>query len=240
MENDVHDFGQARAIKQWAVADRPREKFIALGRETLSDAELLAILLGHGYQAVSAVELARRLLRRFDNDLGKLARCNLQEITQVKGIGVAKGLTIAAAMELGRRRKNVQQATRTYKDSASIYNDFKHLFEDLLHEEFRILLLTRSLRLIAEKRISIGGINNTIADPKKILREIILYQASMVVLMHNHPSGNLVPSEPDRDITRRLSYLAKQLDSKIADHLIFTNDSYYSFSDEGEQSLRAA
>lgn len=240
MENDVHDFGQARAIKQWALADRPREKFIALGRETLSDAELLAILLGHGYKAVSAVELARRLLQRFDNDLGKLARCNLQEITQVKGIGVAKGLTIAAAMELGRRRKNVQQETRTYKDSASIYNDFRHLFEDLLHEEFRILLLTRSLRLIAEKRISIGGINNTIADPKKILREMILYQASLVVLMHNHPSGNLVPSEPDRDITRRLSYLAKQLDSKIADHLIFTNDGYYSFSDEGEQSLLAA
>jgi DNA repair protein RadC len=240
MENDVHDFGQARAIKQWALADRPREKFIALGRETLSDAELLAILLGHGYKAVSAVELARRLLQRFDNDLGKLARCNLQEIIQVKGIGVAKGLTIAAAMELGRRRKNVQQETRTYKDSASIYNDFRHLFEDLLHEEFRILLLTRSLRLIAEKRISIGGINNTIADPKKILREMILYQASLVVLMHNHPSGNLVPSEPDRDITRRLSYLAKQLDSKIADHLIFTNDGYYSFSDEGEQSLLAA
>jgi DNA repair protein RadC len=143
-------------------------------------------------------------------------------------------------MELGRRRKNVQQETRTYKDSASIYNDFRHLFEDLLHEEFRILLLTRSLRLIAEKRISIGGINNTIADPKKILREMILYQASLVVLMHNHPSGNLVPSEPDRDITRRLSYLAKQLDSKIADHLIFTNDGYYSFSDEGEQSLLAA
>jgi DNA repair protein RadC len=200
----------------------------------------LAILLGHGYKAVSAVELARRLLQRFDNDLGKLARCNLQEIIQVKGIGVAKGLTIAAAMELGRRRKNVQQETRTYKDSASIYNDFRHLFEDLLHEEFRILLLTRSLRLIAEKRISIGGINNTIADPKKILREMILYQASLVVLMHNHPSGNLVPSEPDRDITRRLSYLAKQLDSKIADHLIFTNDGYYSFSDEGEQSLLAA
>ena len=240
MENDVHDFGQARAIKQWALADRPREKFIALGRETLSDAELLAILLGHGYKTVSAVELARRLLQRFDNDLGKLARCNLQEIIQVKGIGVAKGLTIAAAMELGRRRKNVQQETRTYKDSASIYNDFRHLFEDLLHEEFRILLLTRSLRLIAEKRISIGGINNTIADPKKILREMILYQASLVVLMHNHPSGNLVPSEPDRDITRRLSYLAKQLDSKIADHLIFTNDGYYSFSDEGEQSLLAA
>jgi DNA repair protein RadC len=240
MENDVHDFGQARAIKQWALADRPREKFIALGRETLSDAELLAILLGHGYKTVSAVELARRLLQRFDNDLGKLARCNLQEISQVKGIGVAKGLTIAAAMELGRRRKNVQQETRTYKDSASIYNDFRHLFEDLLHEEFRILLLTRSLRLIAEKRISIGGINNTIADPKKILREMILYQASLVVLMHNHPSGNLVPSEPDRDITRRLSYLAKQLDSKIADHLIFTNDGYYSFSDEGEQSLLAA
>jgi DNA repair protein RadC len=240
MENDVHDFGQARAIKQWALADRPREKFIALGRETLSDAELLAILLGHGYKTVSAVELARRLLQRFDNDLGKLARCNLQELTQVKGIGVAKGLTIAAAMELGRRRKNVQQETRTYKDSASIYNDFRHLFEDLLHEEFRILLLTRSLRLIAEKRISIGGINNTIADPKKILREMILYQASLVVLMHNHPSGNLVPSEPDRDITRRLSYLAKQLDSKIADHLIFTNDGYYSFSDEGEQSLLAA
>jgi DNA repair protein RadC len=240
MENDVHDFGQARAIKQWALADRPREKFIALGRETLSDAELLAILLGHGYKAVSAVELARRLLQRFDNDLGKLARCNLQEIIQVKGIGVAKGLTVAAAMELGRRRKNVQQETRTYKDSASIYNDFRHLFEDLLHEEFRILLLTRSLRLIAEKRISIGGINNTIAEPKKILREMILYQASLVVLMHNHPSGNLVPSEPDRDITRRLSYLAKQLDSKIADHLIFTNDGYYSFSDEGEQSLLAA
>jgi DNA repair protein RadC len=228
------------SIKNWSQDDQPREKLLYKGKATLSDAELLAILLGHGYKAVSAVELARRLLQRFDNDLGKLARCNLQEIIQVKGIGVAKGLTVAAAMELGRRRKNVQQETRTYKDSASIYNDFRHLFEDLLHEEFRILLLTRSLRLIAEKRISIGGINNTIAEPKKILREMILYQASLVVLMHNHPSGNLVPSEPDRDITRRLSYLAKQLDSKIADHLIFTNDGYYSFSDEGEQSLLAA
>lgn len=240
MENDVHDFGPSRAIKQWALEERPREKFIALGRETLSDAELLAILLGHGYKSVSAVELARRLLRRFDNDLGKLAKSSLQEINQVKGIGVAKGLSIAAALELGRRRKMVPQETRAYKTAAAIYNDFKHLFDDLGHEEFRILLLTRNHRLITEKRISIGGINYTVADPKKILREMILYQASLVVLMHNHPSGSLVPSEPDRDITRRLSYLAKQLDSRVSDHIIFTNDGFYSFSEEGEQSLLAA
>jgi len=240
MENDVHDFRPSRAIKLWASEDRPREKFIALGREALSDAELLAILLGHGYKSVSAVDLARQLLQLFDNNLGKLASCNLQELNQIKGIGVAKGLSIAAALELGRRRKIVRQENLIFKSASGIYQAYRHLFEDLLHEEFRILLLTRSLRLITEKRISIGGINNTTADPKKILREMVLYQASAVVLMHNHPSGNLIPSEADREITRRMAYLAKQLDSQVTDHLIFGNDGFYSFAEEGEQSLVAA
>lgn len=240
MESEAHDFKLPRTIKGWALAERPREKFVSLGREALSDAELLAILLGHGYKSVSAVDLAKNLLRRHDNDLGKLARCSLQELQQIKGIGMAKGLSIAAALELGRRRKNSRQDPTAYFSASGIYKAFQHLFEDLLHEEFRVLLLTRSHRLIAEKRISVGGINNTTADPKKILREMILHQASVVVLMHNHPSGNLKPSEADRSITRRLSYLAQQLDSQVSDHIIFGNDGYYSFAESGEQSLITA
>lgn len=240
MENDVHDFKLPRGIKHWASEERPREKFIGHGRESLSDAELLAILLGQGYRSVSAVDLSRQLLARYNQDLSKLASSSLLELTQIKGIGTAKALSILAALELGRRRSSVTNNQIIFKTAKSIFQSYRHLFTDLPHEEFRILLLTRSMRLIAEKRISIGGPNGTVADPNKILKEMILHQASSVVLMHNHPSGNLAPSESDRAITRRLVHLARELGSEIVDHIIFTNDSFYSFSDQGEKSLEAA
>ncbi len=240
MEQNVHDFRLPRGIKHWATEERPREKFISHGRESLSDAELLAILMGHGYRSVSAVDLARQLLARYDNDLSKLANSSLLELKQIKGIGTAKALSILAALELGRRRNSIPFNKLSFKTAKSIFQSYRHLFADLPHEEFRILLLTRSMRLIAEKRISIGGPNGTVADPNKILKEMILHQASSVVLMHNHPSGNLTPSESDRSITRRLAQLAHALGSEVVDHIIFTNDAFYSFSDHGEKSLGAA
>jgi DNA repair protein RadC len=240
MEQDVHDFRLPRGIKHWAAEERPREKFISHGRESLSDAELLAILLGHGYRSVSAVDLARQLLARYNQDLSKVASCSLQELKQIKGIGAAKALSILAALEIGRRRNSMVHKQLFFKTAKSIVQAYHHLFADLPHEEFRILLLTRSNRLIAEKRISIGGPNNTTADPQKILKEMILHQASSVVLMHNHPSGNIDPSEADRTITRRIAYLAKALGAEVLDHIIFTNESFYSFADRGERCLTAS
>lgn len=228
----------SRSIKQWTVEDRPREKFIENGRAALSDAELIGILLGNGYHRVSAVDLARALLSACENDLNVLAKKSLKELQQIKGIGVAKALSISAALEIGRRRKEAPSSASTvYSSSKSIYEGHRHLFEDLLHEEFRVLLLSRSCRKIADRLISIGGVGATIADPKKIMREVILHQAESMVLMHNHPSGSLNPSDADRSLTAKVVRAARSLDTQVLDHLIFTNEGYYSFNDHQEKSL---
>lgn len=228
----------SHGIKAWTVEDRPREKFIGHGRTSLSDAELIGILLGNGYHRVSAVDLARELLSHCGNDLNTLAKKSLKELQQIKGIGVAKALSISAALELGRRRKELPAMANTvFSSSKAIYEAHRHLFEDLLHEEFRVLLLSRSCRKIADRLISIGGVGSTIADPKKILREVVLHQAESLVLMHNHPSGSLQASDADRALTAKVVLAAKSLDAQVLDHIIFTNAGYYSFNDQGEKSL---
>jgi DNA repair protein RadC len=240
MEHEMHDFIPPRSIKQWSAADRPREKFASQGRDSLTDVELVALLLGTGYKNVSAVDLARQILRKYQNDLNLLAKADFQELMHIKGIGAAKALHLSAALELGRRRKSKEQPLTKYVSSRGIYFAFQHLFEDLAHEEFRIILLGPSNRFLVEKRISIGSATHTIADPKKILRELILHQANAVILMHNHPSGNLVPSAADRKLTQKIAQACEYMDFRVVDHIIFGQDDYYSFVEHGEQSLTAA
>lgn len=236
----IKPYSPPRSIKTWAVEDRPREKFMSKGRESLSDAELLAILLGNGYQDTTALDLARELLQKCNHDLSRLASMQISEIEEVKGIGKAKALSIAAAIELGRRKRDRMGHQKiVFNSSKIIYEHHRYLFEDLQHEEFYIQLLNRSCKAIGIKRVSVGGIASTTVDSRKVLREIVLHQASMVVLMHNHPSGSLNPSEADRALTARIVQLCRMLDSVVLDHLIFTNNAYYSFADQAESCLSA-
>lgn len=240
MRSIANEMPASRSIKNWSTQERPREKFVSLGRDALTDAELLAVLLGTGYQNVTAVDLAREILNKYQNDLNLLAKASPQELTQIKGIGSAKALYLSAALELGRRRKRDELPNQRYTNAKAIFVAFQHLFADLAHEEFRILLLGPSNRLIAEKRISIGSATNTVAEPKKILRELILHQASGLVLMHNHPSGNLSPSEADRHITQKMAQASRMMDFRLMDHIIFGHNNYYSFNEHDEPSLTSS
>ncbi len=241
MNSLISDFPTPRRIKDWDIADRPREKFVQKGRHALSDTELLALLIGHGYKAVSAVDLARQLLGACGNDLQQLSRLSLSEISAIKGIGEAKAITIAAALELGRRRKetaNTQNAPLI--SSRQIFENYRQLFEDLPNEEFYVVLLNRSMRIITHKRISIGGVDTAMVDPRRVMHEALMAQCSFMILLHNHPSGSLVPSQADRKLTARLVQAARLFDIGITDHVIFTNHAYYSFADNNETSLLAA
>lgn len=241
MNNYLSDSPPPRRIKEWDVADRPREKFLTKGRASLSDAELLAILLGQGYRDVTAIDLARKILQHCNNSLDELGKMLPGDLAQLKGIGPAKAVSISAALELGRRRKELQQSTKkTLRSSKDIFLAYQHLFDDLQHEEMHVLLLNRASKPIACKCISIGGISATIVDVRKILKEVVQYQAVSIVLMHNHPSGNLVPSKPDRDFTAQITAASSYFNVEVLDHLIFSNDAYYSFADQQEPSLQLA
>jgi DNA repair protein RadC len=223
------------SIKQWAEEDRPREKLQLKGRSSLSNAELLAIILGSGYRNVTAVELARRLLSAHENSLRSLAVQSLQGLTKTKGIGHAKALTIIAAMELGRRRELTELSTRPKISSSEEAYDCVHsLMSDLPHEEFKILLLNRGNRLIKLITVSVGGVSGTVVDPKVVFKKAIELQASSIILVHNHPSGNTRPSESDIKITKKMVKAGENLDINILDHLIIGANSYYSFADEGQ------
>ncbi len=221
-------------IQDLSEEDRPREKFLQKGKHTLTDAELLAILLGSGYKNVSAVDLARLILQKANNDLHQLGRLSAQELTKIKGIGQAKALTIAACLELGRRRKEQERTQQTQiKCSNDIFEYARHAFQDLTHEEFRILLLNQANKVIQNELISKGGVAGTVADPRIILKNAILYQASALILMHNHPSGNLKPSEADQQLTTRIKLACALFDVRLLDHVIFADEKYFSFADEG-------
>jgi len=241
MNSLISDFPTPRRIKDWDVADRPREKFVQQGRQALSDTELLALLIGHGYKAVSAIDLARQLLGACSNDLQQLSQLSLAQLSAIKGIGQAKAITIAAALELGRRRKETKnRQSAPLMSSRQIYESYRHLFEDLPHEEFYVVLLNRAMRAMGCKRISMGGVDTATVDPRRVMHEALLAQCSFMILMHNHPSGSLVPSQADRKLTGKLVQAAKLFDMGITDHLIFTNQAYYSFSDNNETCLLAA
>lgn len=221
-------------IKSWAVADRPREKLLIHGRRHLTDAELTAILIGSGSKNETAVELSKRILKSFNNDLNTFGKVSVKELSKFKGIGVVKAMTIVAALELGRRRSNTA-AEETFKISSSqdIYRHLLPFFADLDHEEFWIVLLNRANNVLSSHQVSRGGRTGTVADPKIIFKIALENNAASIIAAHNHPSGQLQPSDADIAITNKLVSAGKFLDLSLLDHLIVTNTSYYSFADEG-------
>lgn len=230
MSNYHHKIG----IKSWAEEDRPREKLGSQGRRALTDAELIAILIGSGSRDESAVELSKRILHHYDNDLNKLGRASIAELSNFKGIGEAKAISIIAALEIGRRRDDTEsKAPERISSSRDIYNLMKRHLMDLNHEEFWILLTGRSQKVIGRELVSRGGLSETTVDPKIIFGMALQQQASHVVLIHNHPSGNLKPSQQDINLTKKLAAAGKLLDIQVLDHLIITDTGFYSLADEG-------
>lgn len=223
-----------RKILSWAEEDRPREKLLLKGKSALTDAELIAILLGMGTVDFSAVDVAKSVLSAAGNNLNELARMTVSDLTKLKGIGPAKAITIVAALELGRRRKESEgPRRRRITSAADAYDEIRPYLLDKPHEEFWILLLNRANEVIRPVQISSGGVAGTVADPKLIFKHALEQLASSIILFHNHPSGNLTPSQADKDLTRKLKEAGRMLDLPILDHLIFTDKSYFSFADEG-------
>ena len=221
-------------IRQLAEEDRPREKMMTKGSKALSDAELIAILIGSGNADESAVTLSQRMLASCSGDLNSLGKWGLENFCTFKGMGPAKSLTVMAALELGRRRKLQERKERTrITSSIDIYELFHPLMADLPTEEFWVLLLNRSNRVIDKVRISSGGIDQTTADVRTILREALLARATQMVLIHNHPSGNIQPSQEDKRITERIKGAGHLMNISVIDHVIVTDGAYYSFNDEG-------
>ena len=226
--------GKAVTIKDWSEEDRPREKLMAKGRAALSDAELVAILLNSGYQEKTAVDVAKELLRSADNDLETLSKFTEKQLSKIKGIGPARAITIMAALELGRRRKFAEKADLKQVTSSRMVKDyFIPYMTDLTHEEFYILLINRASKIIKHCQISKGGVSMAAIDPKIIFKYALEELAPSIILCHNHPSGNTDPSPADKELTRRIVEGGKHLDIQVLDHIIFTNDSYYSFADNG-------
>lgn len=221
-------------IKQWAEDDRPREKAMTKGFSALSDTELLAILISTGTREESAVDLAKRILALTNNNLVELGKLKFKDLQKVKGIGIAKAITIATAMELGRRR-NLAEAKSDHiflTSSAQAFAYFHPILADSPIEEFWVAYLNRSNRLIEVKRVSEGGVSGTVADPKVIFKHAVDLLASNVVLCHNHPSGSKSPSEADKRLTKRLVEAGKLIDVHVMDHIIIAEQNYYSFADE--------
>ncbi|MFC7522706.1 DNA repair protein RadC [Parapedobacter sp. GCM10030251] len=222
------------AIKAWAEADRPREKLMEQGRRALTDAELLAILIGSGSREESAVELCRRILHDRGNNLNRLSRLSVSQLCQYKGIGEAKAITVVAALELGRRRKELREERRpVLNNSRRVYEYMDQVYKDLSYEEFWVLFLAGGCKLIANVLIGKGGNDFTPVDIKEIFRLALEYRATSMILTHNHPSGTLKPSNMDIQLTNKLNDAAKLFDFSINDHIIFTNGGYYSFRDSG-------
>jgi DNA repair protein RadC len=222
------------SIKSWAEEDRPREKLAGQGRRALTDAELIAILIGSGSRDESAVELSKRILHHYGNDLNKLGKASIEELSNFKGIGEAKAISIIAALEIGRRRNDTEsQAVERIQGSKDAYNYIKRYLVDLNHEEFWIILLGQNCKVLGKELISKGGLNITIADPKVIFGEALRYSAANIMLVHNHPSGNLKPSQSDIDLTKKITAGGRLLDIQVLDHLIIGDKGYFSFGDEG-------
>ena len=220
------------SINQWAMEDRPREKMMTKGVEALSDAELLAILIGSGSTGESAVALMQRVLAKCDNNLNNLAKWQLQDYTSFKGFGPAKGIKVMASLELGKRRSRQSPADRPIiKESTDIYHIFHPILCDLPHEEFWLLLLNQAAKVIGKVRISQGGIDQTAVDVRSILREAILHQATQIAVAHNHPSGNVMPSQADKALTNSIRKASDIMNIRLMDHVIVTDGHYYSFHD---------
>ncbi len=225
---------QKKSIKNWAADDRPREKLLLKGIETLSDAELTAILIGSGNRNESAVELSKRILSDNDNNLNELAKLSISDLQKYKGIGEAKAISIIAALEIGKRR-NISKVIerKQIKSSRNIFEIFGQKLGDLPYEEFWLIMLNRANKIIEMKKISAGGVSGTVTDIKIILKAAIEKTASGIIVCHNHPSGNIKPSNSDISLTKKLKSACELVDISFLDHLIVSYDNYYSFTDEG-------
>ncbi len=221
-------------IKDWALEDRPREKLLAKGLKSLSDAELVAILIGSGQKNESAVDIARKVLSLAQNNLNELGKLSVKDFKNIKGIGNARAISLIAALELGRRRKNSDILNKPkISTSSDAYKYFQPFIEDLSYEEFWVIYLNRSNRIIEQKKISQGGVAGTVIDVRIILKHAIENLASSLIICHNHPSGNLQPSESDSKITTKLKEACSFHDIQLLDHLIIGEKAYFSFADEG-------
>jgi DNA repair protein RadC len=221
-------------IKALAEDDRPREKFSGLGRHTLSDAELIAIILGSGNRNETAVQLAQRMLSSNSNNINELAKLSLNDLKKFKGVGVVKAINIAAAFELGRRRKESESIDRTKITSSNVAYQLLHKrLSDLQHEEFWVLLLNRANQVMKEENLSKGGVSGTVVDIRLICKMAVESTASGVVIAHNHPSGQIIASEQDITITKKLKEALKLFDISLLDHVIIGDQKYFSFSDDG-------
>ena len=221
------------SIKNWSQDDQPREKLRDKGKIVLSDAELVAILIGSGSREESAVDLCKRILASVDHNLNALGKLSLTQLMEFKGIGEAKAITIAAAMELGRRRR-LEDAVQLDKitSSRSVFDVMQPILGELPHEEFWILYLNNSNKVIQKNQLSKGGITGTLVDVRLVLKSALEVGATSLILCHNHHSGTLKPSQADKDITQKLKNAAQSLDIKVLDHLIITEKTYFSFADE--------
>lgn len=230
MENSTHK----TSIKNWSENDRPREKLLLKGKTALSDAELIAILIGSGSRDESAVELSKRILKMCDDSLIELSRMTLNDLQKFKGIGEAKAISIAAALELGRRRRGAEVVEKkTIHTSREAYEIIQMYLADSLYEQFIVLFLSRSHQIIKTQIISEGGITGTVVDPKKIFRFALDCNAVSIVLGHNHPSGSVKPSSHDIDLTKKIKRAGESLEIAVLDHIIVGSEVYYSFADEG-------
>ena len=221
------------SIKNWSQDDQPREKLLNKGKATLSDAELVAILIGSGNRDESAVALCKRILASVDNNLSALGKLSITQLMDFKGIGEAKAITIAAALELGRRRRG-EEALEKLKitSSTSVFEVMQPIIGELQHEEFWIIYLNNSNKVIQKEQLSKGGITGTLVDVRLVLKKALEVGATGLILAHNHPSGTLKPSVADKNLTSKLKTAADSLDIKVLDHLIITEKAYFSFADE--------
>lgn len=222
------------SIKNWAEDDKPREKLMLKGKTALSDAELVAILIGSGSRNESAVGLSKRILSSVENNLNALGKLSLKQLMEFKGIGEAKAVSIAAAMELGRRRR-AEETVELHKitSSKAVFEIMQPIIGELPHEEFWVLYLNNSNKIIYKSQLSKGGITGTVVDVRLIFKTALEQNAISVILTHNHPSGKLQASDADKDITKKLKVAGEQLDIKVLDHIIITETGYFSFQDEG-------
>ncbi|QEC52311.1 DNA replication and repair protein RadC [Anseongella ginsenosidimutans] len=227
-------FEKRISIKAWAEEDRPREKLLQNGRHSLSEAELLAIILGSGNENESAVELSKRILQSCENKLDKLGKLSVTDLQHFHGIGPAKAVSIIAALELGRRRKETTSAADSrITASADVFKVMLPFMEDLMHEEFWMISLNRANRIISNKRISSGGLSGTVADPRIIYKSALEQLATSVIFSHNHPSGNTKPSKADIELTKKLVIAGDILEINVLDHVIVSDSGFFSFADEG-------
>ncbi|MEO6454851.1 MAG: DNA repair protein RadC [Ginsengibacter sp.] len=222
------------SIKNWAIDDRPREKLFTKGPAALSDSELLAILINTGNKNKSAVELAKDILSLGKNNLNELGKLSVKDLMKIKGIGEAKAITVSAALELGRRRQaSLSLLKSVIKSSHDIAEYLRITLKDNQSEVFAVVFLNKANKINNFEIISRGGITGTVADPRVILKKALESDATSLVLCHNHPSGNLKPSKADEELTIKIKEAAKYFDIRVMDHIIVSEDGYYSFSDEG-------